>query len=231
MATYFTEPGVGIPPLVGREGCRGTALVELPDSVPLSLGLGATVARRRSTRTFTGDQMTLRYLATVLRTAVGVTGRGGRAGELALRATPSGGGLYPVDVHVAALRVKGLQRATYVFDPLKDVLWRTGDGSTVDVLLGAVAAPDEVVMTSAATSLVLLIARPWRGMRKYGPRAMRHVFLEAGAIAEHVNLAAAALGVGSVDSSSLYDDEVHEALGIDGVFEVLVHAQVLGIPG
>jgi nitroreductase len=59
---------------------------------------------------------------------------------------------------------------------------------------------------------------------------MRHVFLEAGAIAEHVNLAAAALGIGSVDSSSFYDDEVHEALGIDGVFEALVHAQVLGVP-
>jgi len=45
-----------------------------------------------------------------------------------------------------------------------------------------------------------------------------------------VNLAAAALGIGSVDSSSFYDDEVHEALGFDGVFEALVHAQVLGVP-
>ena len=231
VAAYFTEPGVGVPALVGREGRRGVAAVELPASIPLRLGLDATVARRRSVRTYTGDPMTLAYLATILRTALGVTGRGGRDGELALRATPSGGGLYPVDVHVAALRIERLPRGTYVFDPLRDVLWQTGDAATVDALLGAVAAPDEVVTTSAATALVLLLARPWRGMRKYGPRGMRHVLLEAGAIAEHVNLAAAALGVGSVDSSSFYDDEVHEALGVDGVFEALVHAQVLGIPG
>jgi SagB-type dehydrogenase family enzyme len=111
------------------------------------------------------------------------------------------------------------------------VLWRTGDGSTVEALLNAGASPEEVVTTSAATALVLLLARPWRAMRKYGPRGMRHVFLEAGTIAEHINLAAAALGIGSLDSSSFYDDEVHEALGVDGVFETLVHTQVLGIPG
>jgi SagB-type dehydrogenase family enzyme len=231
VAAYFTEPGVGVPPLVGRDGRRGIARVDLPGSIPLRLGFDATVERRRSIRAYTGDPLTLAYLATILRTACGITGRGGRAGELALRATPSGGGLYPVDVHVAALRVDSLSRATYVYDPLQDVLWQTGDGPTVDSLLASVAAPDEVVMTGSAAALVFLLARPWRVMRKYGPRGMRHVFLEAGAIAEHVNLAAAALGVGSVDSSSFYDDEVHEALGVDGVFEALVHAQVLGIPG
>jgi nitroreductase len=54
--------------------------------------------------------------------------------------------------------------------------------------------------------------------------------LEAGAIAEQIALACVALGVGSVDSSSFYDDEVHEALGIDGESEAVVHLVVLGIP-
>ena len=230
VASYFTEPGVDLPPLIGREGRRGTARIRLPPSVPLRLSFDATVSRRRSSRTYTGDSMTLAYLATILRAACGITGHGGREGELALRATPSGGGLYPVDLHVAALRVDSLPRAVYVFEPLGDALWQTGDATTVDALLAAVAAPDEVVMTTSATALVFLIARPWRGMRKYGARGMRHVFLEAGAIAQHVNLAASALGIGSVDSSSFYDDEVHEALEVDGVFEALVHTVVLGIP-
>src|SRR5262249_23760747 len=162
----------------------GTARVELPPSIPLRLAFDETVARRRSTRTYTGDPMTLAYLATILRMASGITGR---AGELALRATPSGGGLYPIDVYVAALRVDSLPKATYVFDPLEDALWQMGDRAAPDALLRAVAAPDEVVTTSSASALVLLVARPWRGMRKYGARGMRHVFLEAGASAEPRN--------------------------------------------
>lgn len=230
VAGYFTEPSVGVLPLVGREGGGSSRRVELPPSTPVRLGLSDAIARRRSIRTYTGDSLPFSYLAAILRLACGVTGVGGEHGEVPLRATPSGGGLYPVELHVAALAVDGLPRGTAVYDPREDVLWRTGDAETVDALLASVASPDEVIMTSTAAAITLLIARPWRAMRKYGPRAMRHVFLEAGAIAEHVNLAAAGLGVGCVDSSSFYDDEVHEALGIDGVYEALVHSQVLGIP-
>jgi SagB-type dehydrogenase family enzyme len=230
VANYFTEPASGVLPLVGLDGRRGTASVALPQSIPLQLGLGATIARRRSVRTYTGEPVPLAYIATILRLTCGVNGSGGTEGELALRVTPSAGGLYPIDLHVAALRVEGLPRGTFVYDPRRDVLWRTGDEATVEALLAAVAAPDAAIMTGAAAAMTLLVARPWRGMRKYGPRGMRHVFLEAGAIAEHVNLAAVALGIGSVDSSSFYDDEVHEALGLDGVYETLVHGQGLGIP-
>jgi SagB-type dehydrogenase family enzyme len=230
VSGYFTEPSVGVLPFVGREGQRGTARIELPPSTAVRLGLGETIARRRSVRAYTGDPMPFAYLASILRLACGITGYGGDGGEVALRATPSGGGLYPIELHIVALRVTGLSSMTAVYDAKEDVLWQTGGPEAVDAVLAAVAAPDEAIMMSAATAVTLLVARPWRAMRKYGPRAMRHVFLEAGAIAEHVNLAATALGVGCVDSSSFYDDEVHEALGVDGVYETLVHGQVLGIP-
>jgi nitroreductase len=54
--------------------------------------------------------------------------------------------------------------------------------------------------------------------------------LEAGAIAQQIALACTALGVGSVDSSSIYDDEAHEVLGMDGEAEAIVHLVILGIP-
>jgi SagB-type dehydrogenase family enzyme len=231
VGSYFTEPTMSALPLVGQEGRKGVRGIELPPALPLALGLSDTVARRRSVRTYTGEAMSLAYLGTILRLAGGITGSGGPHGEIAFRAAPSGGGLYPIDIHVGALRINGLARGLYVYDPRADLLWHRGSEAVVEAVLAATAAPDQVIMTSAATAIVLLVGRPWRAMRKYGPRAMRHVFLEAGAIAEHINLAAAALGIGAVDSSSFYDDEVHEALGLDGVYEALVHGQVLGIPG
>jgi SagB-type dehydrogenase family enzyme len=229
---YFTESGAAVVSLVGQEHARGRRAVALPPSVPLRMELGEAIRRRRSVRAYTGESIPLSYLATVVRAACGITASVTARDDLAipLRSTPSAGGLYPVELHLAALRIDDLPPATYVYDARRDVLWETAGEGAVEALLGAVAAPAEVMTTSQACALVLLVARPWRSMRKYGPRGMRHVLHEAGAIAEHVNLASAALGVGSVDSASFYDDEVHEALGIDGVYQTLVHVLVLGVP-
>ena len=60
---------------------------------------------------------------------------------------------------------------------------------------------------------------------------MRYVFLEAGAIAEHISLAAAALGLGDVHFGSFYDDEAHQALRVDGLYEALIHSVLIGSPG
>jgi len=231
VAGYFTEPSAMMVALGGLEGLQGTRATELPDSVELRMSLEEAVRRRRSVRSYSGDATPLHYLATLLRTACGITaGPDESTGGIALRSTPSGGALYPVAVHLAALNVDGLDRATYVYDPRGDLLWETGDATGVDGVLSAMAAPDEATMTANAAALLLLVARPWRAMRKYGDRGMRHVFLEAGTIAEHMHLAAAALGLGTVDCAGLYDDEVHDALAVDGVYEALVHAVVVGIP-
>lgn len=232
VGTYFTEVGTTVVSLLGQEGPRGSARIELPPSVPLRMELGEAIGRRRSVRTYSGEPIPLAYLATIARAACGVTGVAHAGGDVTirLRSTPSAGGLYPIELHVAALRTADLPRATYYYDARRDCLWETGRDGKVGALLEAVAAPEEIVTTSSASALLLLVARPWRSMRKYGPRGMRHVLHEAGAIAEHVNLAAVALGVGSVDCASFYDDEVHEALGVDGVYQALVHTIVLGMP-
>jgi SagB-type dehydrogenase family enzyme len=65
-------------------------------------------------------------------------------------------------------------------------------------------------------------------MRKYGNRGLRFLFLEAGAMAQNIHLACEALGLGSFDCASVYDDEVHEALGIDGLHESLLHTVIIG---
>jgi SagB-type dehydrogenase family enzyme len=233
VGDYFTGSGMTAVSLIGQEGPRGSQAFQLPESHPLRMELGETIRRRRSVRRYTGESIPLSYLATIARAACGISGVAHAAGGdlvIPLRSTPSAGGLYPIELHIAALRVEELPLGTYVYDVRRDLLWQTGTDPTVAALLDAVAAPEEVVTTSQASAVILLFARPWRSMRKYGPRGMRHVFHEAGAIAEHVNLAAAALGVGSVDCASFYDDELHEALSVDGVYQALVHALVLGVP-
>jgi SagB-type dehydrogenase family enzyme len=232
VGEYFAESGVTLVSLIGQDATSGRRAVGLPASIPLRMELGEAIRRRRSVRAYSGEPIPLSYLATIARAAAGITGvaRAGADVEIPLRSAPSAGGLYPIEFHIAALRIDDLPRRSYQYDARRDLLWETGPEATVEALLGAVAAPEEIVTTSDACAVILLVARPWRSMRKYGPRGMRHVLHEAGAIAEHANLTAAALGIGSVDFASFFDDEVHEALGLDGLYRALVHALVLGVP-
>jgi len=197
------------------------------------MSVSEAIRQRRSVRTYTGEPVPLSWVATLAFAAEGVThttASGDSGVEMALRSAPSAGALYPVELRLAALRVTDLACAVYAYDAQRHELVTVGDETALDGLMESLAVADEIVMCSQAALVCLFVARPWRSMRKYGPRGMRHVFIEAGAMAENVNLAAVALGLGAVDCSSVYDDEAHEALGIDGVYEAVVHAQVLGTP-
>lgn len=231
VGAYFTEPAALMTALLGLEGRQGTESIALPAPVPLHMALSEAIQRRRSARAYTGDAISLRYVSSLLAAAGGVTRRltGDYGRAPALRSVPSGGALYPVGVLVVTLCVDGLARGVYSYDPRGEVLWRTGADEAVDLVLAAAAGPDERAAMQDAAAIFLLVARPWRAMRKYGDRGMRHVFIETGLMAAHLHLAGAALGVGSRDTASLYDDEVHEALELDGVYEALVHAIVVGV--
>jgi SagB-type dehydrogenase family enzyme len=231
VGAYFTEAGATMASLIGRSARQNAQAISLPAPLPLPMAVSEAIQRRRSVRTYTGESVPLDYVATLAVAADGVTQAAGEGGaDMALRSTPSAGALYPVELWLAALRVDDLARGVYAHDAQRQELLPVGDETAVDGLMASLAVAEDVVMCSQAALLCVYVARPWRSMRKYGPRGMRHVFLEAGAMAEQVNLAAVALGLGGVDCSSVYDDEAHEALGVDGVYEAIVHAQVLGTP-
>jgi SagB-type dehydrogenase family enzyme len=234
IQSYFFDSGVALLSLVGLEGDAGLEQIELPEGVKLRRELGEVLSRRRSRRSFTGDSLPLAFLASIIRAGGAITASatadmtdGGEA-DLHFRTAPSGGGLYPIDLYLAALRIDQLESALYRYAPRFDRLVRTGDGDDVDAVVRAFAVPEEIIALSQAAAIVLLVARPWRSMRKYGDRGLRFVFIEAGAIAENIHLATVALGYGSVDCASVHEDEIHDALGIDGGDEALIHAIVLG---
>lgn len=237
IEAYFTDSGVTMLEAVGEEEPAGLEVVALPRGAPMRRELGETLRHRQSLRQYTGDPIELPYLASLLRSAAAVTHMaepelsGGGHARLRFRAASSGGGLYPIDVLAVTPRVRGLEPGIYRYRALDDALLREGDEDAMKRLLDCFALPDEVVSVSRAAAVLLFVARPWRSMRKYGPRGLRFVFIEAGEMAGNVHLAATALGVGSVDCASFIDDEAHEALEIDGVHRTLVHSIVLGQTG
>jgi SagB-type dehydrogenase family enzyme len=70
-----------------------------------------------------------------------------------------------------------------------------------------------------------------RSKCKYGERAYRYIYLDAGHIAENLALSATSIQLGSCQIAALYDDEVNRLINVDGILESTLYLSVVGIPG
>jgi SagB-type dehydrogenase family enzyme len=81
-----------------------------------------------------------------------------------------------------------------------------------------------------AALVVVLTAVPARSLWKYADRGYRLILLEAGHVAQTLNLASAALGLGSVNLGGFLDMELGDLLGLDNELEVPLYAIAVGQP-
>jgi SagB-type dehydrogenase family enzyme len=239
ITDYFGDDMTMVRSRLDREAQAETPRVPLPQPVPLRVALSDVVMRRRSVRQFRATPVPLGDLGAVLRHCAAITAQadedlarpsdGMPFATTGFRAVPSAGGLFPVEVWVAAHRVSGLAPGVYRYLPGDDALAFHDDDAAI-ARLHATLIADDGVQVGAAAFLLLLVARPWRSMRKYGPRGLRFVMHEAGAISFAAHLAVTALDLGAVDYSGFYDEEANQVLGLDGFFDALAHVVVVGVP-
>jgi SagB-type dehydrogenase family enzyme len=143
----------------------------------------------------------------------------------AFRTAPSAGALYPIETYVVVHRVDGLEPGVYHYSVLNHALEQLEVGDFR--LLTARAALDQRIAHDA-DAVFIWTAVFTRSKWKYGQRAYRYVYLDAGHIAQNVALAAVAQGVGSCQIAALYDDEANALLGVDGQEESTVYMTVVG---
>ena len=63
---------------------------------------------------------------------------------------------------------------------------------------------------------------------KYGQRAYRYIYLDAGHIAENLALSATSLRLGTCQIGALYDNEVNQIIDVDGTEESVIYMSVVG---
>lgn len=161
---------------------------------------------RRSVRSYSARALPLAVVTQLLWAAQGVTAEGG------LRTAPSAGALYPLQLHLLAVRVDGLVPGVYRYRPGAHRLERTQSQAT---LAGLTAAAQQQQAVAQAAAVVMVTASEQRTAQRYGARAARFVAFEAGAAAQNLALQAAALRVGNVAI---------------GAFDELAVAQLLRLP-
>lgn len=158
---------------------------------------------RRSLRSYTASALPLAALSQLLWAAQGRTDPRG------LRTAPSAGALYPLELHLAALRVDGLSPGVYRYLGAPHALQRTVDGPVERALHRA--ALNQPALAEAAAVLVIAAVES-RTAARYGARASRYVAFEAGAAAQNAALQAAALGLGCVVVGAFDDAAVSAAV-------------------
>jgi SagB-type dehydrogenase family enzyme len=194
--------GTGQVEMINQEDAR---VVVLPAPVlDGSTSVETALARRGSVREYSGRALGLKEVGQLLWAAQGITD-GGR------RTAPSAGALYPLELHVLAGNVDGLEAGLYRYRPQGHELVWTADEDRRAALASAALGQEQV----SAAPLVLVIAGVIeRTAAKYGDRAERYVQMEVGAAAENIYLQAGALGLGTVFVGAFRDGGVARVLGL-----------------
>jgi SagB-type dehydrogenase family enzyme len=198
--------------------------------VPERLGAFHTLTRsRRSSRDYRGAPVARADFEALLYTACGITGSFAAAGrEVPLRAYPSSGALYAVEIYPVVFRVEGLEPAVYHYRASDNVLEMVRPGIDPRVVVRA-ALPVERDMVGGAAALVCLTGCFPRHERKYGEGGYRMLVAEAGHISQNLILAATALGLRARPFGGLFDDLLNHDLGVDGDDEQFLLAVLVGL--
>jgi SagB-type dehydrogenase family enzyme len=209
---------------------EGVERIALPRRPPRRDPFFQTLHARRTGRTFSGAQLPLKDVSTLLRMTWGVQGYVHTTyfGPLPLKTSPSGGARHPVEVYLLALRVKGLAPAIYHYDAEAHELERISADATAQQARAYCA--DQPYAAHAA-ALFIMTAVFERTMWKYPhPRAYRVVLLDAGHLGQTFCLTATRLGLAPFSTAALKDTLIEHDLGIDGILESVIYVAGCGLP-
>ncbi|MFO8014043.1 MAG: SagB/ThcOx family dehydrogenase [Phycisphaerae bacterium] len=203
----------------------GATLVALdrPETLPQA-DLWECLRSRRSRRRFTEDPLTQEALMLLLWAAQGIT----QPGHRPLRTAPSAGALYPLETYVAAARVDGLAPGVYHWELPEERIALVEPRGDVAAAAAAACLGQEMVARAAVTFIWSAL---WgRSAQKYGDRALRYAYLDAGHAAENLHLAVEALGLGTCMIGAFLDDAMNALVGVDGEEESVLYAACVGRP-
>lgn len=161
---------------------------------------------RKSTRSFTGEPLTIQEVSELLRSMYTV-------GEQ--RSTPSAGQLYPLEIFVAvtAQSDNSPAKGLYRYDPAMFTLIPAPDATVTPEIIGRMLNSHQA---NDAALVVFIAADLTRPAAKYSNRGYRFALLEAGHVAQNAHLyCAETAGLGMVEYGGFQDKLAAELLELD----------------
>ncbi len=185
-------------------------------------GLQNTIQRRRSTRAYSGEAITLNELKALLNFAY----HPGHYVEQGLDASPDYCDLSLVETFIAVSSVTGLEEGCYYYAPkaqeLRQIRFKNFRKELYYLCLWQELGRDAAAVLFHTADLKMAVA-------EYGDRVYRYLHLDAGHLGQRLNLAAIYLGLGVSGIGGFFDDQVNEVLGIPAD-EAVLYITTLGRP-
>lgn len=183
---------------------------------------------RRTWRRFAVGQLSFADLSTLLGLTFGV--REWVAvpplGRFAVKTSPSGGALHPIEAYLMARDVEGIAPGIYHYDASRHRLELLRRGITRDRMSDYLMGQR---WFSDACAFVMMTAVFTRTQWKYRfPRAYRVVLAECGHLCQTFCLTATWLGLAPFCTMALADSKIDRDLGIDGVTEGALYVAGVG---
>ena len=185
--------------------------------------------QRRTWRKYSEELVELKDLAATLQLTFGIQSWADvpGLGKAAMKTSPSGGSLHPIEAYVIAQRVRGLRSGVYHYNAEKHELDRIGGGVTRAELQKLLGHQHWFANTAFVVMMTAVFGRTqW----KYDfPRVYRAVLLEAGHLCQTFCLTATWLGLAPFCTIALSDTKWEKILRIDGINESVIYAAGAGM--
>ncbi len=175
--------------------------IKLPEpSLKGRLSLEEAISLRRSVREYFSEKLTMGQIPQLLWAAQGITEK-----RYGLRAIPSAGATYPLEIFVVI--EDGVFKYINTDNSLEGIINEDRRQRLSSAALGQhfiEQAPLNIVITAIYK----------RTSGRYGDRAERYIHIEAGHCAQNIHLQAVALGLDSVPVGAFYDKQVQSSLDL-----------------
>ena len=143
------------------------------------------------------------------------------------RTAPSAGALYPIETYIIINNVEKIAQGVYHYNIEHHLLEEIKRG---DFRSAITKAALDQMMCYHSSVVFVWTAIYNRSKCKYGQRAYRYIYLDAGHIAANLALSATSINLGTCQIGALYDDEVNQIIGVDGITESTIYLSVVGVP-
>ena len=202
--------------------------VELERPAAPGISLAQALQGRSSCRRFATDPMPVVQLGALLHWSYGILGVTELGHEFCERPVPSGGGLYPLELYVLAQHVDGLDGGVHHYVPLGHRLELVRPDPLPTMLTAEMFLGQPYLIDAAAVIVITAVVE--RSLWKYEDRGYRYILLEAGHVAQSINLCAEGLGLGSLNLGGFLDEDVMSLLKLDADHEIVLYAVAVGRP-
>ena len=197
-------------------------VISLPEPDLKGMRLEEAILARRSIRRYSDQSLSLEELSQLLFAAQGITGH---HGSFSLRASPSAGALYPIELYVVINNVQDLPSGLYHYLPRHHALLTIKIGDLRSDIGQACLGQDFVGQAGAALVMTAIYSRT---TGRYGDRGVRYVHLEAGHISQNIYLQATSLGLGSVAVGAFRDKDLDDLLELSGEEQTAIYVHAVG---